>query len=70
MGKINNQLLHFPSHLFIEMSFGNSRKWYFRDPKIQKFLREHAPKLSSLEAPLALETFFVYVQLQILTQRL
>ena len=26
MGKMNNEMLHFPSHLFVKLSLGNSRK--------------------------------------------
>jgi len=44
MGKINNQLRHFASHLFIKNFRGNSWKWHFRDPKFQNFLGEHAPR--------------------------
>ena len=29
------QLLHFPLHLFSEMSFRNSWKWHLQDPKFQ-----------------------------------
>lgn len=29
MGKLNNQLLHFPSYSFAENSWGNCRKWHF-----------------------------------------
>jgi len=44
IGKINNQLQHFPSHLFIKNFRGNSWKWHFRDPKFQNFLGEYAPR--------------------------
>ena len=43
MGKMNNWMLHFPSHLFVELPIGNSRKWHFPDPRFQNFLGEHAP---------------------------
>ena len=43
MGKINNWLLHFPSSLFTENE--KRRRWHFRDPKLKKFLGEHAPRL-------------------------
>ena len=33
-------ILHF---LFIEMSFGNCRKWHYRDPTLQNFLGGHGP---------------------------
>ena len=67
MGKLNNSMLHFPSHLVVELSLGNSP-----DPRFQNFLGEHAspktphPHIGALSQ---LKIVFLCVHLKNLTLR-
>ena len=64
MGKMNNSMLHFPSHLFVEMSLGNSGKWPFPDPRSPNFLGSMPPYN---KARSELKIMFVCVHLKNLT---
>ena len=51
--KISNSMLHFPSHLFVELPLGNSHiwhfpKWHFPDPRFKNFLSALAPRPSMM----------------------